>query len=286
VTIEEIVRRKAPPEPWSEGEKIPWNEPEFSERMLREHLSQKHDLASRRLSVIDAHVEWIHNHMLKCKPAKILDLGCGPGFYTTRLARMGHACTGIDFSPASIRYARQHAAGEQLSCTYVHEDIRQADLGTGFDLVMFVFGELNVFRPAEAEAILRKAGAALVPGGVLLLESHRFSAVEDVGKQVPSWNAAEEGLFSTTPHLWLQESFWNQTAKAAITRYFVIDAASGAVHHMTQTIQAYTDEEYHRMLERSGFASVETLPSFGPSEDHHRDNLMLVVAEKNAGAQQ
>ena len=55
MTIEEIVRRKAPPEPWSEGEKIPWNEPEFSERMLREHLAQKHDLTSRRLSVIDAH---------------------------------------------------------------------------------------------------------------------------------------------------------------------------------------------------------------------------------------
>ena len=282
--IEEIVQRRIPPEPWSEGDKIPWHEPEFSERMLREHLSQEHDLASRRLSVIDAHVDWIHNRLLQGKPARVLDLGCGPGFYTSRLAGMGHSCTGIDFSPASIRHARQQAGAEQSSCTYVQEDLRRADFGTGFDLVMFVFGELNVFRPAEAEAILRKAGTALAPGGVLLLEVHRFGAVEEAGKQTPFWNAAEGGLFAATPHVWLQESFWDATAQAAVMRYFVIDVG-GAVRRMTQTIQAYTDDDYQRMLERSGFASVEILPSFRPSEDQNRDNLMLIVARKDAGAQ-
>ena len=27
------------PEPWDEGDNIPWNEPGFSRRMLREHLT-------------------------------------------------------------------------------------------------------------------------------------------------------------------------------------------------------------------------------------------------------
>jgi hypothetical protein len=39
----DIIRRQAVPEPWSEGEKIPWNELGFSRRMLLEHLSQDHD---------------------------------------------------------------------------------------------------------------------------------------------------------------------------------------------------------------------------------------------------
>ena len=46
--ILQIIQRIPNPRPWSEGEKIPWNEPGFSRRMLREHLSQEHDAASRR----------------------------------------------------------------------------------------------------------------------------------------------------------------------------------------------------------------------------------------------
>lgn len=33
--------------------KIPWDEPAFSQRMLENHLSQDHDWASRRLTVLD-----------------------------------------------------------------------------------------------------------------------------------------------------------------------------------------------------------------------------------------
>jgi len=282
----DIVKRLADPEPWSEGDKIPWHDPDFSERMLREHLSQSHDLASRRFEVIKAHVEWIHQRVLECEPARILDLGCGPGFYTSRLAQQGHQCVGIDFSPASIRHATERAARERLNCTYVQADIRQADFGTGFDLVMFLFGELNVFRPADARTILQKAHGALAPGGVLLLEPHRFEVVEKIGAEAPSWHTAEAGLFSEQPHLWLQENAWNPTALTATTRFFVINAATGEVRQLTQTMQAYTDQEYRRMLEQTGFAAVEFLPSFGPSADQHRDNLMLLEARQQTGAPQ
>ena len=44
--LNDLVNRQIPPEPWEEGEKTPWHEPEFSQRMLREHLSQEHDAAS------------------------------------------------------------------------------------------------------------------------------------------------------------------------------------------------------------------------------------------------
>ena len=105
----DIIHRPANPVPYSEGEKIPWNDPVFSARMLREHLSQAHDAASRRFETIDKHVAWIHRTILAGRPAKILDLGCGPGLYASRLARLGHTCAGIDFSPASIAYAREQA---------------------------------------------------------------------------------------------------------------------------------------------------------------------------------
>jgi len=282
--LADIIKRTPDPEPWSEGEKIPWNDPDFSERMLREHLSQDHDLASRRFEVVDGHVAWIHERVLAGKPSQILDLGCGPGLYASRLARLGHRCTGIDFSPASIRHATEHATQERLDCTYVLGDLRKTDFGEGFDLVVFVFGEFNVFRPADAETILQKARRALAPGGVLLLESHRFSAVERIGVQPCSWQTAETGLFSPKPHLWLQENSWNPTAKTATTRFFIIDAPTGQVCQMTQTMQAYTDDEYRRLLEKAGFTTIQFLPSFEPSKDNCRDSLMLIKAQRPAGA--
>ena len=97
----DIINRSPTPQPWDEGENIPWNDPEFSQRMLAEHLTQEHDAASRKFAKIDRHVQWIHKNVLGGKPARILDLGCGPGLYALRLARLGHQHTGIDFSPAS-----------------------------------------------------------------------------------------------------------------------------------------------------------------------------------------
>jgi SAM-dependent methyltransferase len=186
----DIIRRQTVPKPWAEGEKIPWNAPDFSRRMLDEHLSQEHDAASRRFEIVDKHVKWIHNQVLKGNPTQILDLGCGPGLYTNRLARLGHRCVGIDFSPASIAYAREQAEEAGLECTYIQQDIRTADYGDGYGLVMSIFGEFNVFRPGEARGILEKAYRALVPNGFLLFEPHTFEAVVKIGKQPASWYSA------------------------------------------------------------------------------------------------
>ena len=276
----DIVQRDVPPAPWSEGEKIPWHEPNFSRRMLAEHLSQAHDAASRRAERIDAHVRWVHHELLAERPTRILDLGCGPGLYSSRLARLGHECVGIDFGPASIAYAADRAAEEGLACTYHLEDLRRADFSTGFGLAMQIYGELNVFRPQEAATILRKAHNALDPGGTLLLEPHRFDAVEQMGRAGPKWHAAESGLFADRPHLCLEESAWDAATCTATTRYVVVDAATAGVTRHAATTQAYTDGEYRALLAERGFEEVRFLPSLTGSEEGAHPGLFAIVARK------
>lgn len=258
--LSDVVVRDLPPRPWAEGEQIPWHEPGFSARMLREHLAQAHDAASRRAALIERHVASIH-HMLGERPARILDLGCGPGLYTGRLARLGHSCVGVDIGPASIAYARAQAKAEGLDCAYTQGDIRDADYGAGYDLVMQIFGELNVFRPADARLILAKARAALAPGGLLLLELSTAAAVRERGLSPPGWHSAPAGLFSDRPHLVLRESFWDEAQAAATERYYVVDAATAAVERHALSARAYTSEEQRALLEECGFTDVRQLPS-------------------------
>jgi len=271
----DLINRTGVPEPWSEGEKIPWDEPGFSGRMLKEHLSQDHDAASRRFEHIDAHVDWIHRELLGERLMRVLDLGCGPGLYASRLARLGHTCTGIDFSPASIAYARDEAQRDGLACTYVQGDIRTTDYGTGFDMVMFIFGELNAFRPEGAETILRKACGALADGGMLLLEVSRFEALEKWGKSGPSWYTSPTGLFSERPHLYLEEAFWDEEQRVVTNRFFVVDAETGEVTPHAMGTQAYTDEGYRGLLERCGFEDVTFFPSLPGGAE-----LFPIVARK------
>jgi SAM-dependent methyltransferase len=248
--------------------------------MLDEHLSQKHDAASRRFEIIDSHVRWIHGQVLKGNPTRILDLGCGPGLYANRLAGLGHRCVGIDFSPASIAYAREHAEEERLDCTYIQQDIRTADYGHDYGLVMLIFGEFNVFRPAEARGILQKAHHALAPNGFLLLEPHTFEAVVKLGKQPSSWYSAEKGLFSAEPHLCLQESFWDVEDNVAIERYYIVDATTGEVARHSASTQAYTDGQYRSLLVECGFGDVRFFPSMGRSTDSAASELTVILSQK------
>jgi hypothetical protein len=143
---------------------------------------------------------------------------------------------------------------------------------------MIVFGEINVFPPDDAQAILGRARQALVEGGTLLLEPHRFGAVEQIGEQAPSWHVAETGFFSDSPHLWLEESTWNAEKAAAVQRFFVIDPATSEVTQYGQTVQAYTNEQYRSLLSSCGFPSVELHPTLGDTDGAFRAHLMAITA--------
>jgi SAM-dependent methyltransferase len=275
-----IVERDQIPEPWAEGEKIPWNEPGFSQRMLSVHLSQEHDWASRRATTIRKQVDWIHREVLSGQPARILDLGCGPGLYTSQLAQLGHECTGVDFSPSSIEFARESARKAHLHCTYDLQDIRTADFGSGYNLAMFIFGEFNVFKPDDARQILQKAHAAIWPGGSLLLEVHTYETVHKMGLQSSSWYSTDSGLFSDRPHLYLQENFWDDGQSVATQRYYIVDAQTGQVTHYAASTQAYTQDEYQHMLKESGFQDVIFYPSLTGETDPSQAAFFAIRARK------
>jgi SAM-dependent methyltransferase len=222
--------------------------------------------------------------LLAAKPARILDLGCGPGLYAMRFAALGHQCVGIDFSPASIAYAEDEAERYQLDAKYIHGDIRTATYPERQDLVMLIYGELNVFSAADARSILTKAAGCLTESGRLLLEVHGPGVIQRRGQEPSKWYSAKSGLWSDSPHVCLHENYWDSERKTAITRYFVIDSATGEVTPSSASYQDYTDAEYESLLFDAGFESIGKLPSLaGIADESTKDFTAFLAGKKEYG---
>ena len=279
MNLQDILQRDMQPGPWQEGERVPWDDPAFSERVLREHLAQDNDAASRPDLKIKKHVNWIHKVLLGGRPAKILDLGCGPGLYTARLAKLGHTCTGIDFAPAAIQYAIKNAP---KGCTYQLADMRAADFGEGWDLVIYIFGALNLLPRADAKLTLEKACRALKPGGSLLLEVSSLDSVDQIGNQPAMWYSAESGLFSDRPHLCLMETFWDEEQLAASERFYIIDAASGQVTHHAASTQGYEEDDLQELLVEAGFTEIVMQPSMTGKDEEEVNDFWVLTAKRGA----
>lgn len=275
-----IINRKTPPTPWQTSEKIPWNEPAFSQRMLENHLSQEHDWASRRFGIIDQHIAWI-SQQLPNKQSKILDLGCGPGFYTHRLATMGYQCTGVDFSPASIQYAKQQAIQNNLNINYILADIRNYHPTDQFDLIMMTFGEFNVFKESDIKVLLNKIAQYLTPNGCLLIEAHTYKAILTYGQKTATWQSYETGLFLDSPHICLEEHYWNKQQTTATTRYYIIDAVNNQTIEYGSSMKAYTDLEYQQLFQEVGMTNIKKLThNQWPTGDIFTEKLHTFICQK------
>ncbi|HOO71687.1 MAG TPA: class I SAM-dependent methyltransferase [Spirochaetota bacterium] len=123
------------------------------------------------------------NDFMSFLPVKplVLDLGCGPGHESMRLARAGATVTGIDFSEECINIARMRCP----ECNFEIRDMRNLgdDIGV-FDGV-FACASLIHISPSELSLVLKSISTVLKNSGyldIILLDgkgtSEKYSNLE------------------------------------------------------------------------------------------------------------
>ena len=101
----------------------------------------------------------------------VLDVGCGVGRWSIRLARRGARVTGVDLSPTMVREAdrRSRLAGVQDRCSFHQADLAKLDLGQQFPLILGVTVLQHILDPQRLEEALRRLANHLEPGGKMVV---------------------------------------------------------------------------------------------------------------------
>jgi len=112
-------------------------------------------------------LEFIETNAPSSRPLRVLDAGCGPGFFSVLLSHAGHTVTGVDGSTGMLAHARENAAHFGVSPIFMQGDFGALPFpASTFDLVV----SRNVTHIIRDH--LRVYGEwlrVLKPGGVLLI---------------------------------------------------------------------------------------------------------------------
>lgn len=147
--------------------------------------SHTYDSASRLQKTMgDTMLEQIKENP---EPANILDLGCGTGWFTRKLASRypNAAITGADLSPGMLQQAK---GCSPETITWLNADAEQLPLAdNSADLV---FSNLMIQWSTRPEAILAECQRILKPGGTLVISTLLDGTLQEL-KQ--AWSKADPG---------------------------------------------------------------------------------------------
>ena len=97
----------------------------------------------------------------------ILELGCGTGKLSIPLAKAGYAATGLDSSPALLRFA----ASKNGDVRWIEADMRSFELDETFALIMLPSNNLgHLHAPEDFEGCMSSVKRHLRPGGVFVID--------------------------------------------------------------------------------------------------------------------
>lgn len=255
-----------------------WTDPHVSKQMLAYHLDESVDISSRNHALIDRSVQWMVDRFNINLDSRVCDFGCGPGLYTSRLAKTGARVTGIDFSEGSIDYARDTAAKRNLDIEYIHQDYLQFNTDQRFDLITMIFCDFCVLNPDQRKVLLSKFHEYLKPNGSVILDVFTLNFLNQVEETRSYEYSGSDGFWSPGPCYVFQNTFKFEAESLFLDKYVLYE--KDRTREIYNWLQCYRPESLAREFEASGLRISEQYANVA-GDPFKSDGLeMAVVAVK------
>lgn len=213
---------------------------------------------------------------------QIVDLGCGTGQITTRLATEGYQMIGVDYSIDMLSYAEQRATEEKLSIQWIHQDLRDIEGITQMDAVVSYCDVINYITTVEElHTVFANVADMLKDNGTFVFDVHSLHHVEhDLVNQ--TFSTVEDDISSIwfcSPgdepgEMFHDLTFFVSTDEESYARF-------DEYHHQ----KTFSVEVYRKILEQHGLQIRNIFGDFSLKREspHEKTERIFFVAEKRSG---
>ncbi|MGX9121045.1 class I SAM-dependent methyltransferase [Mesorhizobium sp. BHbsci] len=200
--------------------------------------------------------------------SSVLELGCGYGRISNRLAEKGARVTGLDMSAILLEKAEADAAERRVDVEYLLGDMRSLPWRDRFDAAFLWYTTFGYFDEADNERVLHEAASSLRKGGRLLIDQlNRFAFLRD---KSPTYEVVQH----------------NDDLRIDITNYDALNdrrntermvVRNGCVRRTRLSVRHYGFSEYVRMLRSAGFETIEAYGLEGGEFTPYGPRLVVVA---------
>ncbi len=214
----------------------------------------------------DAEVAFIEEALGLTEPCNLLDLCCGPGRHSVRLAQRGHRVTGVDISAYNLEKAAERAAEFGVEVAWREGDMRDTGLAdSSQDTVINMFTAFGFFDDEGNQRVLEEVARVLRPGGRLLIDLvNRDSLMRR--HQPRMWSERHNGAFLFQEHAF-------DSATGSQTTSWTVVKADGERIAQSFTVRMYTLQELEVRMALAGLTVEDAWGSLDGGEltmDSHR----------------
>ena len=209
----------------------------------------------------------------------LLDLACGTGSVSVRLAKKGYEVIGVDLSPEMLSEAQNKAYSAGQNILFLCQDMTALDLyGTVDAAVCTLDGLCHLPNEESVQAALQKVSLFMNPGGVFLFDvnsvyKHRAvlgnnTFVYDTDDVYCVW---QNTLLSDGVTVQMDLDFFEP----------VSDAGDYVRQSERFTERAYPRETLEAMLKKAGFTVLDVFDGYSGKPAHDTSERLLFAVRKD-----
>lgn len=249
-----------------------WTDPHIGKQMLNEHLNPSSDSATRNEKSVTKIIELITRYS---QPGShLLDLGCGPGIYTSILKDKDFEVTGVDFNTASIEYA----SSRRKDIKYIRADyISQYPEGR-FDTIIMIYCDMGTHSDTDRDCLLNQIYLSLNEDGILIFDVFTDDLIFDRDESKNWEYHPTEGFWHDEEYLLLTQHFHYPEEQAYATQYNLLTKDENK--HFIVWDRYYNENEIKDILTRVGFSEVIIERNLLTGNNFTSNNQMFIIAKK------
>ncbi|WP_461753727.1 class I SAM-dependent methyltransferase [Myroides sp. LJL115] len=255
-----------------------WTDEYIAKNMLNAHLDNLNDGASRNVLAIEKTVNWIDSHIKR--NSNIIDLGCGPGLYASKLAKLGHKVLGIDFNIESIKYAKQNNEVENQT-SYIYGNYLENSFEGIFSVAMMIYCDFGALLPNEQKTILNNIRNGLTDNGLFIFDVFERGILEKKQEKKDWLISNGNDFWSKEPYFLLEEVKHFKEFDSIASRYFVINSKNREIKEYINWDKYYDNNSIENLLKENGFKIKAIEKKLIESNNFTSNDVMFIVAQKN-----